>query len=68
MSFFTGYPFAVVTHLTINKPFPPKGLSLEESFLDSAKRVAEGASGEGGEEKQAEVITAAETESDHGSV
>ncbi len=68
MGFFIGYPLAVVTHLTINKLFPPKGLGLEESFPDSPKGVVEGVSGEIGEEKQAEVITAAQAESDYGSV
>jgi NCS1 family nucleobase:cation symporter-1 len=35
MSFFIGYPLAVVTHITINKIFPPNGLGLAEVFHNS---------------------------------
>jgi NCS1 family nucleobase:cation symporter-1 len=63
ISFFVGYPVAVVTYIIINKFFPPEGLGISEELETPPEEqtvvegvVVEEGSEKGVGEKQAEII------------
>ncbi|RDW57166.1 hypothetical protein BP6252_13814 [Coleophoma cylindrospora] len=60
ISFFVGYPIAVVTYIIINKIFPPEGLGIEEDLEGPPEPVIEGEDPEKISQKEAGLVKADE--------
>lgn len=50
ISFFVGYPVAVVTYIIINKLFPPEGLGIAEELEGPSDPIIEGEDPEKGKD------------------
>lgn len=63
ISFFVGYPTAVIVYIIINKIFPPEGLGIAEELEEEPEDTIKAADVEALSEKEAGVVEASLTKS-----